>query len=77
MEEESKLGIIAELIVIALIFVCSFGLGISIGYFNGVKDTQKEAVEHGVMARSVVSNKVVYTYIDTHKLGYEEEPELP
>jgi len=43
-------------------------------YMDGVRDTQKEAYEHGLMIKTIDKNdKVVYSWKELHNIGYEEE----
>lgn len=45
---------------------------ISYPYREGVKDTHKEAFEMGLMKKEIdKDDKVIYRWIETHKLGYE------
>jgi hypothetical protein len=44
----------------------------TIWYKMGVSDTHKEAFEMGLMTKDITKDdKVVYKFIETHKLGYE------
>jgi hypothetical protein len=41
-------------------------------YEMGVSDTHKEAFKNGLMVKEITKDdKVVYRWIETHKLGYE------
>jgi hypothetical protein len=43
-------------------------------YKLGVEATHKEAFEHGLMTKEITKDdKVVYRWIETHKLGYEKD----
>ena len=45
---------------------------ISYPYDKGVKDTHKEAFQMGLMKKEIdKDDKVIYRWIETHKLGYE------
>jgi len=45
---------------------------ISYPYDRGVKDTHKEAYEHGLMVKEITKDdEVIYRWIETHKFGYE------
>ena len=43
-------------------------------YIHGVQDTHKEAWAEGLMVKEIddETDKVIYRWIETHKLGYEE-----
>lgn len=43
-------------------------------YRNGVEATHKEAFKQGLMTKEIGENdKVIYRWIETHKLGYENQ----
>jgi hypothetical protein len=42
-------------------------------YVQGVKDTHKEAFEHGLMTKEITKDgEVIYRWRETHDLGYKE-----
>ena len=43
-------------------------------YMDGVRDTKREAYEHGLMIKTLdKDDKVVYSWKELHNIGYEEE----
>lgn len=57
--------------IILLIGILSLYPSISYPYDKGVKDTHKEAFEMGLMKKEIdKDDKVIYRWIETHKLGY-------
>ena len=58
--------------IILLIGILSLYPSVSYPYDKGVKDTHKEAFEMGLMKKEIdKDDKVIYRWIETHKLGYE------
>lgn len=59
----------------AMVGVLILGLFLSVTnttYRDGVKDTHKEAFEMGLMKKEIdKDDKVIYRWVETHKLGYE------
>jgi hypothetical protein len=76
MLEEIKniLGVLFLLAIIAFMFVSVACFPKYTRPYNlGVSDTYKEAFEHGLMTKEITKDdEVVYRWIETHKLGYEE-----
>jgi hypothetical protein len=61
------LGILLGTLLVVLIF-CFTNNG---AYEQGVYNTHKEAYEHGLMVKEISKDdKVIYRWIETHKLGY-------
>jgi hypothetical protein len=59
-------------IVIVPLLACAAFLPPWPTYEQGVKDTHKEAYEHGLMVKEIgKDDEVIYRWIETHKLGYE------
>lgn len=73
---ESQLGYVCSFLLGAFLiglFVCSFPKGSS-PYIDGVADTHKEAFKQGLMTKEITADdKVIYRWIETHKLGYENQ----
>tara|TARA_R110000868_G_scaffold281159_3_gene541526 strand:- start:516 stop:731 length:216 start_codon:yes stop_codon:yes gene_type:complete len=71
MKKEDVIFILLLVPICILIFI---GLRIpqfSSMYAAGVSDTHKEAFEMGLMTKEVTADdKVVYRWIETHKIGY-------
>lgn len=63
--------------VVALLFVVvlhGFFPEKSGAYAKGVKDTHKEAYEHGLMEKEITKDdKVIYRWKELHKIGEEYE----
>lgn len=55
-------------------FILGVAAGVKGGVLAGTERTHKEAYEHGLMVKEIdhENDKVVYRWIETHKLGYEE-----
>ena len=64
--------IIQGIILIALGFWLTFFPNHTSMYEMGIRDAHKEAFEMGLMTKEIdKDDKVIYRYIETHKLGYE------
>lgn len=63
-------GIVMGMLAVALL-VINFPK-ITCAYMEGVRDTQKEAFANGLMTKEIgKDDKVIYRWVETHKLGYE------
>jgi hypothetical protein len=64
------------LIVLFSLMIVHYGstrTGFEQGKQQGIADTHKEAFKHGLMVKEITKDdKVIYRWVDTHKLGYEE-----
>ncbi len=77
--KEDLLALGASILIIIMVVVCVGShfrgkcVGFSEGFERGVSNTHKEAFEYGLMVKEITKDdKVIYRWIDTHKLGYEE-----
>ena len=62
---------IAFLMSMCILIFIGFFPQFSSMYAAGVSDTHKEAFEHGLMTKEITTDdKVVYRWIETHKIGY-------
>jgi hypothetical protein len=62
--------------MIKTVFCIVGGIALQIGVFyagykTGVKETQRDAYENGLMTIDRVGDSRVYRWIETHKLGYD------
>ena len=66
------MGVVCGIFLLGVIL--SLYPSVSYPYLKGVKDTHKEAFEMGLMKKEIdKDDKVIYRWIETHKLGYEND----
>lgn len=63
------------ILIVSLVLICiwfGFFPEYTAMYEKGVKDTHKEAFEKSLMIKEIdKDDRVIYKWIETHKLGYE------
>ena len=60
-----------KILIIIIVALISQFFCFKIGYDTGVAQTHRDAYENGLMTIERVNGNHVYSWIETHKLGYD------